>query len=598
MSLFGNTSTNPPAGGGLFGSTNTAQPAGGLFGNNTTGQTGGGLFGNAGNTGGGLFGATNTANNTGQNQGGGGLFGSNTNQPQQPSGGGLFGNTAANPQTGGLGGGLFGNTAANANSTAQQPGGGLFGNNNTTQPGTGLFGSTNTNTAAPSLTLNTGGGLFGNNANNTASNPLFGNKNPTNIFGSSSNTNAAGTNPTPNPTNPLFGGGTGLFGSTNNQQSQQPATGGGLFGAPNNNQQQQQQPQQQQPGLFGSTNNAQQPSVGLFGQKPASTLFGSTANNNPLTASALNPLSNMGNANQGGGLFGSTLQSNNNLASTARGSAGEVDAPTQFAALTGRIEGIAAAWNSQSPDCRFQHYFFNLVDPAQVNLYGRPPNATNEALWQKAVRENPDRTCLVPVVAIGFDDLQQRVDAQAQQATAHHEKLKELRSRIEALSQRHSISNATRLSRASAIQTQITHRLLRLIQHLHLLIPALRSSAIRPEEEALRMRLEEIEEDVRRGRLRGKLNELWAVVGALGNSARGSREGGGGGTEWAVVDEEGLGQIAAILTEQQAGLQHLTRILQQEMKDVAVILGNGGEAGDGADSGFNPSSTLRASALR
>jgi hypothetical protein len=71
-----------------------------------------------------------------------------------------------------------------------------------------------------------------------------------------------------------------------------------------------------------------------------------------------------------------------------------------------------------------KHYFYNLVDPAQVNLYGRPPNATNEALWQKAVRENPDRSCLVPVVAIGFDDLRQRVEAQSQQAASHHEKLK------------------------------------------------------------------------------------------------------------------------------------------------------------------------------
>lgn len=31
---------------------------------------------------------------------------------------------------------------------------------------------------------------------------------------------------------------------------------------------------------------------------------------------------------------------------------------------------------------------------------------------------------MVPVVAIGFDDLKQRVDAQGQQAQAHHEKLK------------------------------------------------------------------------------------------------------------------------------------------------------------------------------
>lgn len=37
-----------------------------------------------------------------------------------------------------------------------------------------------------------------------------------------------------------------------------------------------------------------------------------------------------------------------------------------------------------------QHFFYNLVDPNQVQFYGRPQNATNEALWQKAVRENPD----------------------------------------------------------------------------------------------------------------------------------------------------------------------------------------------------------------
>lgn len=38
----------------------------------------------------------------------------------------------------------------------------------------------------------------------------------------------------------------------------------------------------------------------------------------------------------------------------------------------------------------FKHNFYNLVDPKQVNLYGRPPNATNDAVWQKAVQENPD----------------------------------------------------------------------------------------------------------------------------------------------------------------------------------------------------------------
>jgi len=94
-------------------------------------------------------------------------------------------------------------------------------------------------------------------------------------------------------------------------------------------------------------------------------------------------------------------------------------------------------------------------------------------------------------------------------------------------------------------------RLLAFIQHLHLLIPAIRSSSIRPEEEQLRGKLEEIEEDVRRGRVKGKLNELWALIGAV-NAARersgtgGPGKSGGATGEWAVVDEEGLAQIAQV----------------------------------------------------
>lgn len=160
------------------------------------------------------------------------------------------------------------------------------------------------------------------------------------------------------------------------------------------------------------------------------------------------------------------------------------------------------------------------------------------------------------------------MEAQTRQATSHQEKLQvgfeykgiacadfdisgsqELRKRIGALAQRHELSNIPRLHRASAQQTQLTHRLLRLVQHLHLLIPTLRSSSIRPEEEALRAALEEIDEEIRRpggmGRMRGKLNELWALIGAAKavreRDAKGVSD---GNVEWTVVDEDGLAQIA------------------------------------------------------
>ena len=127
----------------------------------------------------------------------------------------------------------------------------------------------------------------------------------------------------------------------------------------------------------------------------------------------------------------------------------------------------------------------------------------------------------------------------------------DLQTRISALVQRHQLSNASRLQRAAALQTQLTHRVLKLVQHLHLLIPALRSSALRPEEEALRTALEEIDEEVRRpggtGRIRGKLNELWALVGAVSAAReRDRRARPDGAVEWAVVDEEGLQRITQV----------------------------------------------------
>ncbi|KAJ7150951.1 hypothetical protein C8R43DRAFT_887230, partial [Mycena crocata] len=87
------------------------------------------------------------------------------------------------------------------------------------------------------------------------------------------------------------------------------------------------------------------------------------------------------------------------------------------------------------------------------------------------------------------------------------------------------------------------------------------------------------------GRMRGKVGELWALVGALGAAREGARHAPDG--EWKVVNEEGLARIAQILSEQQAGLVHLTKILQGDLRDINVVLKGGGlqrgEGGDGED---------------
>lgn len=132
------------------------------------------------------------------------------------------------------------------------------------------------------------------------------------------------------------------------------------------------------------------------------------------------------------------------------------------------------------------------------------------------------------------------------------------------------------------------------------------------------------------GRLVARLNEMWALIGALNAIKSGNEE---QGVSWAVVDEDGLNQIvqvrfcsfskfrssivlcsslilaldsAQILAEEQAGLAHLTKILQKDIKDVAVIYGEDDARLDesaslpqeGTELMSSFSQTLRASSLR
>ncbi len=352
---FGQTANN--TGSGLFGQPpttsstpfGTAQPAQSGFG---TGNTGGGLFGPKPGTSGGLFGQNNAAS-TSQQSGGifgttagantgfgsgsgtgsgfgtaGGIFGGNNQQQQQQSKPFSFGGATAT--TGGFGTGTTG--FGTNNNTANNTGGGIFGNTGQTntpfgqtqqqpaqsnpfggfgtqnqnqsnnpspfggfgtqqqqeQKPAGLFGGQNTN--------NTGGGLFGLNQNNQQQAPAGG------LFGTNNNNQSSGSSLfAPKPT--ATGG--SLFGTANTGNSNQ---GGGLFPGFGNNNNANQPQQNQAGGLFGNNNNQQQKAGGLFGSSTGNTggLFSNLNNNNqPSTGGSLFGSNNQ-QQQQGGSLFGNT----------------------------------------------------------------------------------------------------------------------------------------------------------------------------------------------------------------------------------------------------------------------------------------------------
>jgi nuclear pore complex protein Nup54 len=111
------------------------------------------------------------------------------------------------------------------------------------------------------------------------------------------------------------------------------------------------------------------------------------------------------------------------------------------------------------------------------------------------------------------------------------------------LTDAHALKNAPRLGQALAAQSRLAARLRALARHLHLLIPSLRAAALVPEEEALRVKLQEIESVLRSAALVGKMNELWAMTNALKNARDGPAA---ERTRWAVVDEEGLAQLVQV----------------------------------------------------
>ncbi|WFD21423.1 hypothetical protein MEQU1_000072 [Malassezia equina] len=498
------------------------------------------------------------------------------------SSGSVFG-SAPSSQPGQQGSSLFGASSSGAQPTQQPPAGtSLFGSQTNTQnktataPSTGIFGASTNNASgtmfgnAPSGTTGTTfnnpsaqgqtGGLFGQSAapGQNASAPLGAaapvtqNQGGAGLFGNSQ----AGQ-----PTGGLFGlsqaQGTsngGLFGAAPTQ-----AQGGGLFGNTQTN-------ATQSGGLFGASQS--QPSTGgLFGAKPA---LGASTTTNPLGTST------------------STLSTSQTAMPNA------VAQPAQDkklgAPLNAQLERIAMSWDTSNlSTCQFQYYLYNRApDPAsQQQLCVRRPDAVgpmHDALWAKALQENPEPDRLYPVLAVGFGDLQTRANAQMAEATRQRNKVAELTKQLATLQQKHDLSNAVRAQTAMMTQMRIHQRLLSLVKDSSFLIPALRGQSLTATEDMVKASLENCEAQLNgtvgdfaapateHAHLRAQLNSLWAQLGVV----RARREAmqaqnPGGGTEWVVVDESSFDEIAHILNSLQQGLVHLTNTLNSDAKALDIV---------------------------
>ncbi|ORX88786.1 hypothetical protein K493DRAFT_74561 [Basidiobolus meristosporus CBS 931.73] len=224
------------------------------------------------------------------------------------------------------------------------------------------------------------------------------------------------------------------------------------------------------------------------------------------------------------------------------------------------------SWDPQSPMCLFKHYFYNLVHPSEVHLYQRPANQ-DETLWNEAQKANPNPKCMVPVLAVGFDDIKKRTEQQEMQALAHKAKLEEIADKIKKLQEKHSLDTLVKMKEYKRRHMDLAHRVLQLMKQVQVLRN--KGYSIRPEEEALKTRLENLHLELRKpSQYRSRLHELWSQVQMLKNTRRSNSK---GNWEFEVSDEEQLANIEKVLAEQQAGLAHVMEVLQKDLKAVTIM---------------------------
>ncbi|KAF1800522.1 nucleoporin complex subunit 54-domain-containing protein [Mucor lusitanicus] len=404
---------------------------------------------------------------------------------------------------------------------------------------------------------------------------------------------------TPTPSSSAFGAGSGGFGT-----SQAPATTS-AFGQPAAPATTGFGTQQPSAGAFGFGATSAAPATGGFGQPATSaapaTGFGGGFGANTATSTA--PTSGLFGG--GGGGFGATTQAQP-ATSNAFGGFGATAtsaAPTtglfaltkqreqQVYQLLSQIDQEARAqaapainsedykpenvwhalallkswWDPKSPNCRFQHYFYNVVSPQEAHLYQKPADH-DQATWDAAQAANPDRTTRVPALAIGFDDVQKRMDEQHKLSEAHSAKLAEIEAMIKEIQNKSQLETAVKLDEYKRKHMQAAQRVIKFLKYAQVLRN--KGLSITPDEEVMRARLENIQDQLQRSeQFHGKLSQLWAQLQFIKESGRkyGKID---GVDEWDSVSEENMRGITKILDEQNNGVQHIIEVIETDTAEV------------------------------
>ncbi|CAN6674301.1 hypothetical protein TRVA0_051S00672 [Trichomonascus vanleenenianus] len=246
--------------------------------------------------------------------------------------------------------------------------------------------------------------------------------------------------------------------------------------------------------------------------------------------------------------------------------------------VTDQLGRIKEGWDPTSPNCAFQYYFYNKVPVEQALLYTKPPGQSQEK-WDKAIASRPDNSS-VPVLAVGFSDLQKRVALQENTVLSYRARMHEINSKLDELTTRHDLHTTVKIVEMKARHSNLVHKTLSLAAKIQVLKN--RGFVLKPEEEVLKQQLEQLNKQIDDPAVFGRINEVWARMTVLREKARALKEqmeayrrtnGGGSGStiDWERDDEQ-LEKLAKVLKAQQTGIAYLAKILSSDTEEVEKLL--------------------------
>ncbi|KAI9289524.1 nucleoporin complex subunit 54-domain-containing protein [Umbelopsis sp. AD052] len=323
---------------------------------------------------------------------------------------------------------------------------------------------------------------------------------------------------------------------------------------------------------FGQTPSAPSFSFGNTAQTTPSLSFGNTAQSTPslsfgnaaqskpafsfgATAPASNPTSSLQTSFTQPQQNQSTFGGNTNIPSQQQ----DIQTWQQLAL-------IKAKWDTKSPLCYFKHFFYNMVHPNEVHRYAKPADM-DPYLWAEAMRNNPDPTCMVPTLAVGFDDVRKRMEGQYRTCAVFKERLEAINQKIEQIQRKHILETMTRLAEHKRRHIDLTQRTIQFMKNSQLLRS--KGFPIQVDEDKLRLQLEKAEMELQRSaQFNENLNHLWNQVQDVRENQRDTVL-----TEkWALTSEKDVHAISEILSSQHDGLAHVISICHSDMKDLDAMI--------------------------